>query len=383
MQYDGTPRGLFPRVVANYEGVELDVVKANPWEGTSDEFKSKFPMNKVPAFEAGEFKLSECIAISAYIAKSNGDKANLLASKGSVEEQAAVLQWCSWANAHLLMSLGQWFSPLLGRVPYNKNAVEGAKTQFNGIADYLEKSLVKQTFLAGERISLADIYVAAVIGRGLEFVLEPSWRQAHPAIMRHFLTVTNQEAFKKTGVSYKLCDKAIVYTPPKKEEKPKAAAAPKEKAAPAPAPAAEEDKPAPKPKHPCEALGPATCFPIDEFKRQYSNLDTPDAMKWLEQNVNTQEYSFAKVMYKYNDELTQGAFCATSLSLSRTDTASLLANRSVHVVEPDRWLPRTPRGLAQVPLRLDGRLRRLEQLQDCRRVHVPRPGLQGHLRGRA
>ena len=80
---------------------------------------------------------------------------------------------------------------------------------------------------------------------------------------------------------------------PKKAEAPKPAAAP--------AAAAEEE--APKPKHPLEAL-PRASFPLDEWKRQYSNIDTPDALKWFWENVPFTEYSIWKVGYKYNDELT-------------------------------------------------------------------------------
>ncbi|KAK4045885.1 hypothetical protein OIO90_006669, partial [Microbotryomycetes sp. JL221] len=46
-------------------------------------------------------------------------------------------------------------------------------------------------------------------------------------------------------------------------------------------------------------------FPLDEWKRQYSNNDTPVAMKWLEEHYDPQDYSFWKVQYRYNDELTQ------------------------------------------------------------------------------
>jgi len=69
----------------------------------------------------------------------------------------------------------------------------------------------------------------------------------------------------------------------------------------------EEEEPAveaPKAKHPLEAL-PKPTLPLDEWKRQYSNNDTPDALKWFWENYNPEEYSLWKVDYKYNDELTQ------------------------------------------------------------------------------
>jgi len=103
----------------------------------------------------------------------------------------------------------------------------------------------------------------------------------------------------------------VVVPPPKIEKKYKKEPAPKKeqpkpkpKAAAAAADEEEEDKPAPKPKHPLELLPRAT-FVLDEWKRQYSNQDTPVAMKWFWENANFEEYSLWKVDYKYNDELTQ------------------------------------------------------------------------------
>ncbi|KAG0295128.1 hypothetical protein BGZ98_001511 [Dissophora globulifera] len=47
-------------------------------------------------------------------------------------------------------------------------------------------------------------------------------------------------------------------------------------------------------------------MPLDEWKRQYSNNDTPVATKWLWENIDlTTDYSIWKVDYKYNDELTK------------------------------------------------------------------------------
>jgi elongation factor 1-gamma len=46
-------------------------------------------------------------------------------------------------------------------------------------------------------------------------------------------------------------------------------------------------------------------MPLDEWKRQYSNNDTPDALKWFWEHYDPKDYSLWKVDYKYNEELTQ------------------------------------------------------------------------------
>jgi elongation factor 1-gamma len=57
-------------------------------------------------------------------------------------------------------------------------------------------------------------------------------------------------------------------------------------------------------KNPVELL-PKSTFILDEWKRFYSNNDTPVAMEWLWNNIDLEGYSIWKVDYKYNDELTQ------------------------------------------------------------------------------
>lgn len=111
--------------------------------------------------------------------------------------------------------------------------------------------------------------------------MDAEFRSAYPNLMRHFNTVAHQPAFlAAAGGEPFLIEKSIVYVAPKKE-----AAAPKAPAAPkaAKAPKAkevdeEEDEPSvpaePKAKHPAEALGAPKSFPLDEFKRQYSNSET-------------------------------------------------------------------------------------------------------------
>jgi len=291
-------------------------VQTNPWtkDGVTEDFLKKFPQGKVPGFEKGDYLLSEVSAIAWYLA-SQSDKAKLLGT--NKEEEAEVAQWFSWANNEFLGTLQVWFRPLAGLTPYRKDIVaEGEKG--NNVVTALFEDLVKhRTFLVGERLTAADIMVAAFFGRAFQTVFDAAWRQKHPNIVRYYKTVANQPNFVAVAGEPKFIEEAIKYTPPAKEKKPEKPAA----AAAAPAPAAakkdkkkkddddEEDEPSvpaePKAKHPCEALGPAKSFPLDELKRQYSNNEYVDSFKWLEEHFDPQEYSLWRAKYKYNDELTQ------------------------------------------------------------------------------
>lgn len=49
----------------------------------------------------------------------------------------------------------------------------------------LESMLESRRHLVGDGMTLADIFVAIYVTRGLQWVLGTEWRNRHPAIMRH------------------------------------------------------------------------------------------------------------------------------------------------------------------------------------------------------
>ncbi|ORY83492.1 elongation factor 1-gamma 1 [Leucosporidium creatinivorum] len=304
--YQNNPRARVAQTVANYEGLELEWVETNPFapnkSGFPEGYLQKYPLGLVPAFEKDGLELTESIAIANVAGYNN--KAGLLGA--NKEDAARIQQWTLWANINLLPSLGAWFAPLLGRKPYTKAGAEQAKTALYKETDYLENYLKTRTYLVGDRISVADIFVASALTRGFEFVLDAEFREKNVNLTRFWKTIVHQPEFFKVlnNVEPVAVEKVIDPVQPKKEEKkPKSAPAPKPKAA-----KDEEEEPveaAPKAKHPCEALGPAKSFPLDEFKRQYSNNETDVALKWLDANFDPQEYSLWKAEYKYPDELTQ------------------------------------------------------------------------------
>ena len=224
---------------------------------------------------------------------SQNEKTTLLGK--TKQDYASIVRWMSFANGELLPRFGGWYRPLLGLEPYNKKTVdETSKGALKAIA-VLESHLTENTYLVGERITLADLFSAALLTRAFATVLDKKWRSENPAVTRWYNTIIEQAAFKAVVENPVFAEEVIKYTPPKKEEKPKPAAA---------APAAEE-KPAEekKAKHPLEALGKPTLI-LDEWKRQYSNEDTrPVALPWFWQNFKADEYSLWKVDYKYNEEL--------------------------------------------------------------------------------
>ncbi|CAD0032166.1 unnamed protein product [Aureobasidium pullulans] len=233
--------------------LNLDIVHTEPAKGVETEYLKLNKLGKVPTFEGADgYVLTECIAIAIYLTSQN-EKTTLLGK--TKQDYASILRWMSFANTEVLTALGGWFRPLIGRDPYNKKSVDTAQEATAKAVGALEDHFLVNTYLVGERLTLADIFAAGIISRGFQYFFDKEWRSNNPNVTRWFETVTNQSIYSDA-------------------------------------------------KHPIEALGRPT-FQIDELKRKYSNEETREvALPWFWENVNFEEYSLWRMDYKYNDELT-------------------------------------------------------------------------------
>lgn len=180
----------------------------------------------------------------------------------------------------------------------------------------MEAFLKKNTFLVSHRLTLADLTLASDLQVAFVRALGPEFRDKFSNVTRYYNTVINQPVVLDLFAGAQLASENIKFKPPPKESKaPKAAAAaaPAKKAEAKKDDADEAPKPAPAPKHPCAALPPSS-FILDEAKRNYSNLDTPDFLKWFYANFDKDAYSIWRFDFKYNDELTMTFMSSNQIS---------------------------------------------------------------------
>ena len=156
----------------------------------------------------------------------------------------------------------------------------------------IEKHLATRTYLASERITLADISLAAELQSALSTTIDAALRAKLPNVVRHYETIVNQPNLTSVFGSTAYAEKALQYTPPPKEKKEKAPAAPAQpKAEKKPKKEEaydddEDDKPyeeAPKEKNPLDLL-PKSTFNLEDWKRAYSNKETRGgggALEWF------------------------------------------------------------------------------------------------------
>ncbi|XP_053664708.1 elongation factor 1-gamma [Anopheles marshallii] len=306
-------------IAAQYSGVVAKVAGDFVFGETncSESFLQKFPSGKVPAYETKDGKyLTESNAIAYYVANEQLRGTNDF-------HRAEVQSFLSFADNELLPAVQGWTFPIIGIVPYNKNNVERAKEELRRGLTYLNNRLLKQTFLVGERVTLADVVVFATLLHAYEYVLDPSFRTPFGAVTRWFTTILNQPQVQAVVKTPTLCAKVAQADPKKyaefqakvsgsaavekkKEKKEKKPAPEKAEPAAVEQPDAADELLAAEPKQndPFETL-PKGTFNFDDFKRFYSNEEEEKSIPYFWTKFDPAHYSIWYGEYKYPEELTK------------------------------------------------------------------------------
>lgn len=317
-------------IAAQYSGVKIKVLSQPPdfkfgETNKQESFLKKFPLGKVPAFEDSKgVKLFESNAIAYYVANEQ--------LRGSNATDASyVRMWMDFADHEILPASCTWVFPCMGIMQYNKQNTERAKEEVKKVLGVLNQQLETRTYLVGERISLADIAVCCTLLSLYQWVLEPEFRKPYQNTNRWFMTMVNQPQVKAVVGDVKLCDKMAQFDAKKfqelqgagkggkKEKQEKKKEAPKKEEAKPQAAAVEddgddeEDMPAKPSKDPFFEL-PKGTFVMDDWKKMYSNNDTPIAMEYFWEKFDKENYSVWYAEYKYPDELGMIFMCCNLVS---------------------------------------------------------------------
>jgi len=301
-------RGTKARVAAAHSGFALKVVEV----AASDKSRSH-----VPSFESDDKKtqLFDANAIAYFVGSEQ------LRGGAALEDRTAVVQWLSYGSTELASAVASWTFPALSLVESTPALVQRAKDDLKREFAFLNEHLKTRTYLVGERLSLADIGVAADLLLAYKHVADEAFRKPFANVNRWFLTVVNQTHFKKVVGEVALAVKAPEFDAKlfaqnkgnaaaagaKKQEKPKQEKpAPAKKEAKKEVEAEEEDEvlaEEPKLTDPFATM-PKGNFNMDEFKRTYSNNDTVTvALPYFWKNFEKEFYSLWYCEYKYPTEL--------------------------------------------------------------------------------
>lgn len=136
-----------------------------------------------------------------------------------------MIQWLSFADNELMPAIASWVFPALGIVQVDKQVIENGKNDLKTLLGVLNQHLLLRTWLAGERLSLADVVVGSTLLPAFQTVLDPTIRSNLVNVTRWFNTFVNQPQVKAVLGEVKLNEKEGVTTAEqgrklvKKEEK--------------------------------------------------------------------------------------------------------------------------------------------------------------------
>lgn len=127
------------------------------------------PNGRVPTVVVDGFPIFESLAINLYLAK----KFPAAISPTTLEEDGAMTQWSMWAASDIDGTITTWamhtlFLPESERDP---QVAAHARKQLERPFAVLEAVLARQPWLIGDRFTVADLNVSAVMNRALSWDL--------------------------------------------------------------------------------------------------------------------------------------------------------------------------------------------------------------------
>lgn len=157
--YTRTARLALEEKGVRYKHVEVDFLKGMPAEQ-----RARQPFSKVPAFEHDGFQLYETCAIARYVDEAF-DGPDL--QPDEPRQRARMTQIISILDSYTYgPTIGQLViqrlvTPLMGGTP-DEAAISAALPDVQNCIGTLEHLLGEQKFLAGDRLSLADLHLAPI-----------------------------------------------------------------------------------------------------------------------------------------------------------------------------------------------------------------------------
>src|SRR3989338_6405628 len=152
------------RFAANAMGIKYEYrrIDLRAGEHLKPEFLAVNPVGKVPVIDDGGFKMFESNAIMRYLA----DKNNSPLFPKDVKERAVVEMWLDFGSMHVGVALSKviynrLFAPLRNTLVDENSLNEGLKF-LDRFLPVVDAQLAKNRYIAGARLTLADINLLAL-----------------------------------------------------------------------------------------------------------------------------------------------------------------------------------------------------------------------------
>lgn len=172
------------RAICVEKGIPYELV---PLEFRAESHRARHPFLKMPAIEHEGHSFFETLAIGTYLDSLSATQA---LQPASAAQRATMMQWISVAIDYL-------YRDLVGALLADAVA-EGAAEAAARDLDILDQRLAKSAYLAGDTISLADLFVAPMVAfaEGKDSRFAPGERVA---LKRWLTNLASRESLKATA----------------------------------------------------------------------------------------------------------------------------------------------------------------------------------------
>ncbi|KAL1942988.1 hypothetical protein VTO73DRAFT_4659 [Trametes versicolor] len=193
-------RTVLAELSVPYEFVNIDLAKG---EQKAPAYLALQPFGQVPYLDDDGFTLFESRAIARYLALQYGGVGTLIPDPKDVRktarfEQAASVEMSNFEPSAVGLAIENLFKPMYGQATDTVKA-EQLKTTLEGKMAGYEAILSKTQFLAGDEITLADLFHlpcgALLENQGIDFLVSDRW----PNVARWWKAVSSRESWKKVS----------------------------------------------------------------------------------------------------------------------------------------------------------------------------------------
>ncbi|MFS0738795.1 glutathione S-transferase family protein [Sphingomonas sp. 1P06PA] len=154
-------RGRIARWMLEEVGQPYDTVIVE-WGVENPALKAINPMHKVPTIQHGDRVVTECAAVCAYLA----DAFPQVGLAPPLDDRAAYYRWLFFGAGPIEAATTDKALGIV--VPDDKKAMVGYG-DLGRVVDTLEGALAGREFIAGDRFSAADLYIASHLGWAMMF----------------------------------------------------------------------------------------------------------------------------------------------------------------------------------------------------------------------
>jgi glutathione S-transferase len=190
------------RLVLEEKGVDYDLVEVDllHGQGQTPEHLARHPFGKVPAFEHDGFALYETDAIARYIDETFPGTALVPAdarSRARMTQAINVISSYGYPNLITQIFVQRAVMPMMGN-PADEGAIAAALPKAETALGALEQLIDGNRYLAGDRLSLADLLLIPIYDYVRQTPEGENLLQATPNLRRWWEEVRTRPTVEKT-----------------------------------------------------------------------------------------------------------------------------------------------------------------------------------------